>query len=219
MLERIAVICRGIASENRLLILYHLHLQRELPASEIARRAGISRDLASNHLKLLTNLALLHPRRSGAYIYYRLSSARSRAGTFAPLGLIRRAFRDLDWAMNGWNEAGTLHLSPRIAETSPQDVTRTFDVVFDAATAFSNVRRLQILRYLTRTAEASSKELQRALNMSANAVSRHLDKLLRRGYVSSGGENRWSLSREPKTRFHAKLLELVLSVLPEPSRS
>jgi DNA-binding transcriptional ArsR family regulator len=63
--------------------------------------------------------------------------------------------------------------------------TRVHKLVFEAATAFTDLRRIQILRHLATGAEVTAEAMGKELSMSAGAVSRHTNKLMRRGYLST----------------------------------
>jgi DNA-binding transcriptional ArsR family regulator len=85
--------------------------------------------------------------------------------------------------------------------------------IFEAATAFTDARRLQVLRHLETCGQADGASLETELHMSADAVSRHTAKLRRRGYI--GAHRRpdrtlvYALSPEPKTAIHGRLFELI----------
>lgn len=211
MLERIANICRALASDSRLLVLHQVHGEGELPASKVAERVQIPRHLASMHFKQLAAAGLVSPRRSGPYVIYRLTPRQVPAPRFDLMPLLRRAFGDPAWCSRGWDATEILHLSPVVTDTVDAEVTRALDVVFDAVTAFSNVRRLQILRLLQRRGVCNAAEIKAELSMSSSAASRHLDKLTRRGYVCGRGRGAWEVSPGDKTPFHGKLGEVVFS--------
>ena len=192
MLETVATCCRGLACEARLVLLYHLAAVRELRASELAERACVPRDHASQHFRRLVAADLLHPRRSGRSI--------------APGVLVRKAFLEPQWATQGWERVKTVHLSPRAARVLPEPALRVADVVFDAATAFAHVRRLQILRFLDQCGARHAIALGESLHMSPQACWRHLDKLRRRGYVSGHLRGLCTLSMKHSSPFHSALL-------------
>jgi len=209
VLETICTTCRALASDVRLAILYQLSRQQELAASKIADRVSISRGLTAHHLRRLTACALIQPRRSSRYIYYRLRTDPPAPGRFSPAPLVHRAFLHVGWATKGWREEKMIHVTSPQALLLPEDVVRMMDVVFDAATAFANVRRLQLLRFLHGHGAGSVGTLRAQLSMSPQACWRHLDKLRRRGYVRSHGRGAWSLSRKASTRFHSALFAEV----------
>jgi len=97
----------------------------------------------------------------------------------------------------------------------PADVeAELHNIVFGASTAFTNVRRLQTLRRLTRGDTVAVPTLTRELSMSGSAVSRHTDKLIRRGYVEIArvkGCAGYRLASKFKTPIHAEMFEIVRS--------
>jgi DNA-binding transcriptional ArsR family regulator len=87
-------------------------------------------------------------------------------------------------------------------------------LLFHAATAFTNVRRLRVLRRLAATKTVTAESLSEELHMSSSAVSRHLIKLIRRGFAQTV-PGRWplayELARQFKTPIHAEMLAIVRS--------
>jgi DNA-binding MarR family transcriptional regulator len=86
--------------------------------------------------------------------------------------------------------------------------------LFEAATAFTDLRRLQILRYLAREGVTTSDTLRTQLRMSAWAVHRHTDKLIRRGYLTAQITDDavlYRLTDTFKTPLHARLWEIIQS--------
>lgn len=67
-----AEICHVLASPKRLEILYSLR-DGELPAGELARRLGISTANLSQHLSIMRQTGLLHSRKEGLNVYYRVA--------------------------------------------------------------------------------------------------------------------------------------------------
>jgi DNA-binding transcriptional ArsR family regulator len=209
MIETVTRVCRAMASPPRLRILYHLALEPELPATEAVRRAALVQPRGSSHLRVLETTGLIRHRRSGARVYYALPEGEPEHTGFPPLELLRRAFDDPGWATQRWPEATFLHLSPDAVRRVPEEIGRLFDIVFDAATAFASVRRLQILRLLTQRGACRNAEITSELKISPPARVRHLDKLERRGYVRERRPGTWALRRRAKTPFHAGLLSRI----------
>ncbi len=206
MLETIAATCRCLACDARLAIIHALCHQTELRASAIAREVGISAELAAHHLRRLTACAVIRPRRSGRYIYYRLTPTPAPPSRFAPVGLLRRAFRDTAWPAKGWDKDEVVHITfPQAAALAPH-VVRAMDIVFDATTAFGQVRRLQLMRFLACEGQAGVEKLTQQLSMSPQACWRHLDKLVRRGYIRAARRGVWALCERGETPFHEALL-------------
>jgi len=209
MLETIAWTCRAVASDPRLRILYLLRQDGELASCEIARAAGLTRSAASKHLGRLSGSALLGLRRSGRYVYYQFPDGR-RGGFGAAVGhLVRRACLNVRGATRGWRKGTILHLAPGTAGALGAPAARALDVVFDAASAFGNVRRLLILRLLRREGPRSLAAVGGALRMSGWACDRQLGKLRRRGYVAHGAGGLWQLADGSPTPFHSELLGAV----------
>ena len=219
MLEVITASCRALACEARLVVLYHLSVVPELQASKLAGRAHTPADHVSQHLRRLVAADLLRCRRSGRYVYYRLHIPSSRPSRLALGRLVRHAFADTEWATQRWDEQGIIHLSPRAASVLPKEVLRAADVVFDAATAFSHPRRLQILRVLADGKSHPIGTLGRSLHMSPLACSRHLDKLRRRGYITEPTPGLLALSSTHRSACHQALLRDVRRHWGTPSHS
>jgi len=212
MLETIAATCRTVACPARLTMLYHLCLEAELPATEIARRSGMLLSVASTHLTRLTTWGFVQRRRSAAWVQFAFAAPEQRRESFDPGPLVRRAMAEPDWAARGWPHGELLHVGEEAHGDIPQAVVRAFDIVYDAATAFGNVRRLQIVRLLSQAGATSIQAIRQTLSMSRSACSRHVDKLLRRGYVIGAG-GRWGLAARSATPLHEAWLKLVLAAL------
>ena len=209
MLEAIVAVCRALACDARLLALYALSAGEELASKEIAERVALVPSQASRHLSRLSGVGLLRPRRSGAHVYYQFlpDELPALAGEVAPL--VVRACRESRWATRGWREREILHLAPDTVARLRPGVARSLDVVFDAATAFGNVRRLQVLRLLLRSGPCGSQTVGRELRMSPWACVRHLGKLWQRGYVRLEGPGLWGVAAGCRTAFHSGLLDVV----------
>ena len=219
MLETITTLCRTLASEPRLRILYVLTREQELHASEIATRARLSASGVSCHVRRLVSTGLLARRRSGARVFCQVPG-RGHDGIGAQTAdLVCRACRDVGWGTSGWDEGTLIHLSPSMSEQTGLPVARALDVLFDAATSFGNVRRLQLVRLLAQQGPCLEGQIVAQLKMSSIACRRHIDKLSRRGVVHRQGGDGWRLSKSQRTPVHAALAKLVLRWLDRPLRS
>jgi DNA-binding transcriptional ArsR family regulator len=69
----VSLVARLLADRARARIVSDLHDGREVPAGELARRAGISASTASEHLARLVEGGLLRVTSSGRHRYYRLA--------------------------------------------------------------------------------------------------------------------------------------------------
>jgi DNA-binding transcriptional ArsR family regulator len=213
MIETVAATCRTLACDVRLAVLYHLRHGTESSAGEIAARVGLPLDWLSSHLAQLTTARFLHRRRSGAHVFYAFPPSLSSSLRFDPLPPLHRALDDPAWAAAGWQENKVVHLTSPVVAPLERTVQRSLDIVFDAATAFGNVRRLQIVRLLMQGGAWTSEAIVERLSMSPAACCRHMSKLLRRGCVRRGGRGTWAIGDAQKTAFHEALLREVEGAL------
>ena len=89
---------------------------------------------------------------------------------------------------------------------------RLHAIAFEAGTAFTNVRRIPILRRLTKGEAVTVRTLTKERSMSPPAVGRHTDKLISRGYVVSCSVGRslcYRLAPGFKAAIHGKMFEIV----------
>jgi DNA-binding transcriptional ArsR family regulator len=208
--EIIAQITRGIACSARLRILSLLAHGKEVAPTRLASNLPMPIPSVSAHLRRLSSAGLIQRRRSGRWCFcvpkspYSEKALSGRAATwlFALLSNPLKAMRDCT-------------LSPVCNSSQDSPEARLHKVLFEAATAFTNIRRLQMLRRLSRKREVvTAQALSRELRMSESAVSRHTTKLIRRGYVDLA-QGRWPLgyrlARKFKSPIHAGLFEIVRS--------
>jgi len=205
--EIVMRVARTLASFERLKILSRLAVAGERSPTQLGRELGMSLNSLSGHLTRLTTAGLIKRRRSGGWAYcvrgspYGPStlSGMTEAWLRKVLSAPRRALKDC-----GDEEARDL--------SADKAQTRVHQLVFEAATAFTDLRRLQIARHLSAGREANAEALREKLSMSAWAICRHTNKLIRRGYLSRRSEGRvvfYRLAAKFKTPIHAKLFEMV----------
>ncbi|MBC8207215.1 MAG: winged helix-turn-helix transcriptional regulator [Kiritimatiellales bacterium] len=146
--------CRVIASETRLKMLWYLFAEGELTVMECSQFMRLSPSNTSFQLKMLRECGLVISRREKMEVFCRAEA--NSAVEFAPevLEALRRC-----------HELGV-----------------SFKTLIRHATAFTHERRIEILRAL-RGRSLSALALRDATGMSSSAFCRHLDKLIRRGYV------------------------------------
>ena len=213
MYELIVRIARAIACVPRLRILSCVAGADEIMPTDLAQELGMSRDLVAAHLRRLSAAALIQRRRLGVRSYCIASSpyaehtisGRMAAWLRQVLGDPARAMRDSE-----------VEQVRNCRGSDAQSQLR--GVIFDAATAFTDVRRLQILHRLMRGRTATVEVLVRELSMSRPAATRQTAKLIRRGYVEAGRSGRnlvYCLSRDSKTSIHAELFDIVRHQLDE----
>ena len=204
--ELIVRLARTIACMPRLGLLSAIGRADEISPSELARQLGMSRHLVSAHLLRLSAVALIQRRRSGAWHYCRAGSPYRAQTLSGELASWLQAV--LGGAKGPQEDLGVQQLRDPPGEDLA-DPPRV--LVFDAATAFRSVRRLQILRYVSGT-PASSATLCGELHMSHAAAARHLGKLVGRGFVVAGRSRRravYRLATAFATAVHARLFEII----------
>lgn len=207
MEEIIVRINRTLACFARLRILSFLAAEEETAPTVLAAKLRMPLGLVCVHLRRLTSAGLIQRRRSGAWCY---CVAKSPYGERTLSGQVG------SWLFN------ILRLPSRTIDNCTVGQLRSFSgsddeaklhrIIFDAATAFTNVRRLQILRRLNQGEAVTVETLTRELHMSASAVCRHMAKLARRGYAVAEPAMwpcRYRLAQGSKTPVHAELLRLV----------
>ena len=148
--------CRVIASETRLQMLWYLFAEGELTVTECGQLMGLSLSNTSFQLKMLRECGLVISRREKMEMFCRAEA--NSAVEFAP---------DVLEALRRCHERGV-----------------SFKTLIRHATAFTHERRIEILRAL-RGRSLTALALRDATGMSSSALCRHLDKLMRRGYVRS----------------------------------
>jgi len=148
------ITCRVVACETRLQFLWALFEHGELSVNEARFLVGVSQPCASTQLKTLNHYGLILYRREDMRVIYRAEE--NSAICFAPavLDALRICFEQ----------------------------SLSLEAVMREVTAFTHERRIEIVRALNGN-PLSYNELLEATGMSSTALSRHLDKLERRGFV------------------------------------
>ena len=201
--EVVVRVLRALACLARLRILSCLARTPETTPTDLARQLRMRLDLVCTHLRRLTSAGLIMRRRSGVWCTCR---ARSPYGEKALSG------RLTSWVCRvlrtpGRGQVGRGHHAPE-----PDAQAELHRTIFEAATAFTNVRRLQILRRLAGGEAVPVRTLTDELHLSEAAASRHMAKLTRRGYVEAVRTGRYvmyRLARKFKTRIHKRLFQIV----------
>ena len=70
--EHLAQLFKVLANDNRLRILHAVHLAGELGTSEIAEKVGATQQAVSNQLQRLADQRIVHARRDGQRVFYRI---------------------------------------------------------------------------------------------------------------------------------------------------
>lgn len=68
----LAQLFKVLANDNRLRILHAIHLAGELGTSEIAEAVGATQQAVSNQLQRLADQRIVHARRDGQRVFYRI---------------------------------------------------------------------------------------------------------------------------------------------------
>jgi len=172
--------CRVIACETRLRLLWQIFTEGELSVNPARVLVGISQPSASAQLRALADRGLIIPRREDMRVIYRAEA--NRAMSFAPelLDTLRICF----------------------------DRSMSFKTMIWQATAFTHERRIEVIRALKQT-PLSFAPLLEATGMSSTALSRHVDKLERRGFVKRS-EGIYRLGR-PGNPLGRTLMKCVLA--------
>src|SRR5687768_11040176 len=175
--EIVVQAARAIASWPRLQILTRLAAHGEMVPTKLTSELRISLSLLSVHLTKLSSAGLVRRRRSGKWIYC-VPGSRYPTRTFS--GQLASWLSSL--LRDEKSSVARARRSPVARALCPDDVPEVHRVIFDAATAFTHPRRIQILRQLERVKAAGVERLAAELRLSPSALSRHGEKLIRRGY-------------------------------------
>ena len=204
--EIIVRLARTLACKARLRLLACLVSDGEKPPTALARKMRMTPSALSAHLAKLTTAGLIQRRRSGAWSYCIASS---------PYGPSTLSGKTANWIGQLFSSSAKATKDCGLHEvrnsSSAAEDGKLRELIFESATAFTDLRRLQILRRLLRAGTASGPSLCRDLKMSQFALRRHCDKLLRRGYLTHLAEPEpcYRLADTFKTPIHAQLWQIV----------
>lgn len=200
-------VARTLACEARLRILSCLAADQDVSPTALSRRLRMPLPVVCAHLRRLSASGLIQRRRSGAWCY---AVARSPYSQQAFSGRVASwLFSMLKQPHQHVSRGDSSGRSP---EQAADAGTRLCAIVFNAATAFTNMRRLQLLHYFAGGGTAEAEELAAKFKMSRAALSRHATKLIRRGYIETarkGSLLHYSLARSNQTAVHTQLWMLV----------
>jgi len=200
-------VARSLACRARLKILSCLAADKDVSPTDLSRRLHMPLPVVCAHLRRLSASGLIQRRLSGAWCY---AVARSPYSQQAFSGRVASwLFSILEQPRQHVPREDSAGRAPGQAADAE---TRLHAIVFNAATAFTNMRRLQILHCIAGGGTVESEELAAKLKMSSAALSRHTSKLVRRGYVEAvrkGYFLRYSLARTNQTPIHTRFWMLV----------
>ena len=182
-MERLSALFRVLANLHRIQMLRVLGNRGELRASDVVRAVGLGFNAGSVHLRRLAHVGLIRRRRSGACVYYRLTLAGPQARNRRLLAWLRDVLKlppslSVSLSLAELARAGGQGRSTPVGVPSDRDMFAWF-------TAFTHPRRLQLVRLIHESQGKAVRivGLTRRLSMSPPALSRHVDKLVRRGVV------------------------------------
>jgi DNA-binding MarR family transcriptional regulator len=174
--------------------------------TRLAEELRLPLNMLSLHLRSLATAGLIMRRKSGAWCHYRAESPYKET---TPSGRLAAWLKSLLGAAQDNAENSALH---EVRDSFCDLQLGLHRDLFEAATAFTDLRRLQILRRLAQQGPGTVKQLKSALSMSPQALSRHMIKLIRRGYVQArraGAELVYDLNSSAKTPIHGRMFEIV----------
>jgi DNA-binding transcriptional ArsR family regulator len=151
--------CRIIANESRLKLLREIFELPRKDVSTLAASVGLTLGSTSNQLTLLCNEGFITPHRRGQQVLY------DGVIPYAPLHI-----KKLQAA-----------LKKELLSESP------LHTIYREATGLSHQRRVELIRRLSKSPRSMEQLLTETV-MSYSALSRHLKKLIARGYVSSSAK-------------------------------
>jgi len=212
--EIIVRVARVLASYSRLRILEHLARHGETQPTSLAERLHLPLNTVSAQLRALTTAGLIQGRKSGSKCHYKLDSP------YGDNALSGRVSRWLLKVLSGAESRKDHRGLPEVRDDPSARVhPHLHETIFEIATAFTDLRRLQILRYLQTHAPATPNQLADELSMSVDAVSRHTTKLRRRGLIASrsrdGRSMTYFLCADLKTSIHEQMWEIVQATWAE----
>jgi len=198
-------VMRAVACVTRLEILRLLVREGELTPTALAKKLGISLPAVSLHLQRLASAGLIRRRPSGRRCYCIAESAYGKDALSGKMtAWLKRNLRSERRGLDSPAVRHRNHVAPGNGSFAK--------AVFEASTAFTNLRRIRLLARLDRRKRVSSAALTHELHMSPAALRRHLRKLARRGYVEmcdEAPEETCRLALAFKTPVHAELFKIV----------
>ena len=163
--------CRILANETRLRILAQLIRKQPQSVTQLADLLTLSLPVASQSLRALESRGLLKVKRIRRRVEYRLPTSA---------------------------EAGALvNLIDALQASLRREPLPTVQII-KLATAFTHPSRIQIYRSL-KSGQKTQIQIQSALRISSPALSRHLRKLITRGFVALDDVGIYSTLKHPHT--------------------
>lgn len=202
---------RTLAFERRLRIVQLASRQPGITLGEIQSELSMPEPDASKHMKLLSAHGIIDSRPSGSYLLARRASPAETGHVVLKRVrlLLGRYLKDDTLA-----EAARA-VCPHAGCDDWSGVLRAMCFEF---TAYTHLRRLLILRMLSRQGKADLLTIMHTIGMSHSAARRQTDKLIRRGVlraVRSGNKYVVELAKTFATPFRRSLFTVVRAYLGE----
>ena len=212
-MDYIVSLFRALSNELRLGLLRAGHDRPGITVTELAGTLGIPDFLASQHLRVLSDMRLIDLRPSGRSVHVH-PPRQPRATRVSLAASVSRLLQSV------WQAATKGNLTPdQVWDFGDDQADAAGDgvevrLVF-LFTAYTHLRRLLILRHLARNGPARREALAEEIGMSSQAAARQLSKLRRRGLLcqTGGRGGGWCLVDRPGTPLQAKLHAIVLDAL------
>ena len=152
--------CRVLASRRRLAVFWFLIGNPGATVSTVASHLRLPLSEASRSLRLLQSRSLVLAGRAGRYVTYRIFPVSAENTNTTLIIALKKVF-------------------------DRQSRVSAIDTIFQAATAFTHPRRIDIVRAL-KSGARNFAQIRTATGISSWAVARHLKKLKDRQYVTDG---------------------------------
>lgn len=147
--------CRVLANTARLRLFADLARKSPQTVSSLAERAGLLLPMTSMYLRAMESRGLLSVRRVGRRVEYRMPPAIADAAMAELVNALRKA-----------------------VNTDEKPIAK----IYQLATGFTHPARIETYRRLA-TPSANVEMIAIAIKLSPRAVTRHVQKLVSRGYV------------------------------------
>lgn len=163
--------CRILANETRLRIIAQLVRKQPLSVSQLADLLPLTLPVASQALRALESRGLLQVKRIRRRVEYRVPTATTAGSVGNLIDALQTCLRQ-----------------------EPLQIAN----IIKLSTAFTHPSRIQIYRALN-SGQKTHVQIQAAIRISSPALSRHLQKLLTRGFVARDDIGVYSIQKHSQT--------------------
>ncbi len=202
---------RSLSHTMRLRIIQFVISHPEATLSEIADALGMSKSEASRHVSLLASVGAIESRPSGRFLL--VNAADPRSSEHSVLRKVRRL-------LTKYLDEGSLREASDALRlgAGKQNWNALLAAMCFEFTAYTNLRRLLLLRLLSEQGPMDSAAVMQKIGLSQAAMRRHVDKLLRRGILSEttpGRRSQYSIVNRPEAPFRRELLAVMRAHLAQ----